>query len=206
MRLSEIQMRILIVLTWELRAGSDGQLASRFGLTLKRFRRLADRLRTLGLLTSWRTTALSHDMQRPLASYERGDELPDFSAIAWQLRKRWLSATRIPVRVYWATSAAAHIVGGVGGPLKRPLQLQHDLGVAEIWARRTPEPEQKWISEDIFRSWYLREAKAKVPDALLVDERDNQVKRVLEYGGQYSRQRLAEFHRYWASRAPYEIW
>jgi hypothetical protein len=52
----------------------------------------------------------------------------------------------------------------------------------------------------------LREAHTKVPDALLVDESGKQIKRVLEYGGQYSAQRLENFHRYWSTRAPYEIW
>ena len=47
---------------------------------------------------------------------------------------------------------------------------------------------------------------AKVPDALLVDESGKQIKRVLEYGGQYSVQRLENFHRYWSTRTPYEIW
>jgi hypothetical protein len=46
----------------------------------------------------------------------------------------------------------------------------------------------------------------KVPDALLLDASGKQIKLVLEFGGQYSRKRLEAFHRYWASRAPYEIW
>ena len=56
MRLSENQMRVLIILTWELRVASESQLASRLGLTLTRLRQLAHRLKKHGLLTSWRTT------------------------------------------------------------------------------------------------------------------------------------------------------
>ena len=145
-------------------------------------------------------------MAGPLASCGRGDSPPDFSSIAWQLRKRWLQAPRIPARILWATEAATHLVGGVGGRIRQPLQVQHDLGVAEIWARRPIESDLKWISEDIFRCWYVRDARTKVPDALLVDASANKVKRVLEYGGQYSRKRLEDFHRYWSGRAPYEIW
>ncbi len=206
MRLSETQMRLLIVLTWELRVASEDQLASGLGLTLTQLRQLGRRLRKHGLLNSWRTTTLSHDMVRPLANWSRGDNQPDFSAIAWQLRRRWLKAPRVPARVLWATIAATHLVGGVGGRLRQPLQLHHDLGVAEIWARRSKEPDLKWISEDIFRCWYVRDVRTKVPDALLVNEGGNQVRRVLEYGGQYSRGRLEDFHRYWSGRAPYEIW
>ncbi len=206
MRLSENQMRVLIILTWELRVASEAQLASRLGLTLTQLRQLVHRLSKHGLVTSWRTTTLRLDLQGPLASYGRGDDQPDFRALAWQLRKRWRESPRIPTRVCWATSAATHLVGGVGGRLRQPLQLDHDLGVAEIWARRSGEPDLKWISEDIFRNWFLREARTKVPDALLVDESGKQVKRVLEYGGQYSAQRLEDFHRYWSARTPYEIW
>jgi hypothetical protein len=206
MRLSNTQMRLLIILTWELRVGSEGQLASRLDIRLTELRSLGRRLHKHGLLSSWRTSVLSHDMAGPLASCGRGDSPPDFSSIAWQLRKRWLQAPRIPARILWATGAATRLVGGVGGRIRQPLQVQHDLGVAEIWARRPIESDLKWISEDIFRRWFVRDARTKVPDALLVDASANKVKRVLEYGGQYSRKRLEDFHRYWSGRAPYEIW
>ena len=206
MRLSHNQMRLLIILTWELRVASEAQLASGLGVSLTQLRQLVRRLAKQGLVTSWRTTMLSLELHGPLASHVRGSDTPDFASLAWQLRKRWRQAPRIPARVCWATSAATQLVGGVGGRLRQPLQLDHDLGVAEIWARRLREPDLNWISEDVFRNWFLRASRTKVPDALLVAEDRTQIKRVLEYGGQYSAIRLEDFHRYWSSRAPYEIW
>ena len=206
MRLSKTQMRLLIVLTWELRVGSETSLAAGLGLDVMQLRSMAQRLRKQGLLNSWRTSSMRHDIFAPLAAFQRGDSLPDFSSLAWKLRKRWLQTPRIPTRIYWASAAATNLVGGVGGRIRQPLQVEHDLGVAEIWAKRRKEADLTWISEDIFRSWYVRDARTKVPDALLVDAEAKTVKRVLEYGGQYSRQRLEAFHGYWSSRAPYEIW
>lgn len=206
MRLSQNQFRALYTLTWELRTAHEQQLADGLGLSLPQVQRMLRRLRRQGLVHTWRTTSLRLDLAGPLANFERGGEVADFKPLAWQLRKRWQQSPRVSVRVCWASHAATELVGGVGGRLRQPLQLDHDLGVAEIWARRRKQANVTWISEDIFRSWYLRDKHAKVPDALLLNLERTKVLRVLEFGGQYAARRLKNFHRYWASRAPYEIW
>jgi hypothetical protein len=204
MRLSEFEIQILVVLTGQLRTASEDQLANGLGVGLRRLIRVRRRLENLQLLQSWKTGIPRYELAGPLEWFGVGDALPDFGSIAWQLRKRFEHVRMAPARVVWATARAARIVGGVGGRLRRPLQLDHDLGVAEIWTQRTLETDRRWISEDIFRSWFVSER--KVPDALLLDASGKQIKLVLEFGGQYSRKRLEAFHRYWASRAPYEIW
>jgi hypothetical protein len=199
-------LRILTTLTWELRTASEGQLARGLQLSLPEVQACCRALRKRKLLDAWRTSVPVHDLVGPLVLGARDSKTPDFGSIAWQLRKRWEQSSRRVQRMLWANTAAVNLVGGVGGKLRQPLQLDHDLGVAEIWACRHNEPTLQWISEDIYRSWFVRSAKDKVPDALLIDPDGNVVKRVLEYGGQYSRRRLEAFHRYWSTRAPYEIW
>lgn len=206
MRLTKTQLRILTVLTWELRLAKDVQLALKLGLSASQIRRMLRRLRNVGLLHSWTTSDLSHELAGPLVRFDRGDCRPDFGAVAWQLQSRWLHTRRARAQVIWASEAATKLVGGVGGRIRQPLQVQHDLGVAEIWSRRPDEDGLKWISEDIFRRWYVRDARTKVPDALLINESGQTVKCAIEYGGQYSRRRLEAFHRYWSTRCPYEIW
>jgi len=60
-----------------------------------------------------------------------------------------------------------------------------------------------WYSEDIVRRWF-HGVNPKIPDALIVDSDEN-VLRVMEYGGQYSRRRLESFHRHW-KHLPWELW
>ena len=199
-------IRIMKTLTWELRAAGEAQLARGLELSLSEVQACCRILRKRKLISAWRTSVPVHDLAGPLAMGTRGSSIPDFSSLAWQLRKRWQQIPRRAERVLWANAAAVNVVGGVGGKLRQPLQLEHDLGVAEIWACRRTEPTLQWISEDIYRAWFVRTAKDKVPDALLIDTDANVVRRVLEYGGQYSRKRLEAFHRYWSHRAPYEIW
>jgi hypothetical protein len=103
------------------------------------------------------------------------------------------------------------VVGGVGGRLRQALQLQHDLGVAEIWARRGQDAGPRWLSEDAYRAHCQLERKSKVPDAVILDTRapdkHGALLRVIEFGGRYSRQRLENFHRFWSRRGvDYEIW
>ena len=98
--------------------------------------------------------------------------------------------------------------GGVGGRLRQPMQLQHDLAVTAVYIARqkdTPEDET-WVGEDAYRVLLHPRALVKVPDALIVDQQ-HKPRRVVELGGMYGPRRLRGFHRYWASRRiPYEIW
>lgn len=106
--------------------------------------------------------------------------------------------------VNWATPKAAHLLAGCSGWGRQPLQIEHDLGTTAMYVSSRPyQSDAIWYGEDIVRRRFSRVNK-KVPDVLLVDRSDNILK-VMEYGGQYSRQRLEEFHRTW-QQYPWEIW
>jgi hypothetical protein len=205
MRLGDIDQRLLTVLTWRCRAGLEDQLASILGTTVSCLRQATAKLKRERLVSSRDVTAVSYELERPLAAFARGEQIPDFGALQWELQRRWRNAARRPARALWATRFATRLVGGVGGRLRQPLQLQHDLGVTEIYARRTLRPKETWISEDVYRSLWKQGDMGKVPDALLVDP-EGRLLRAVEFGGRYSRQRLEDFHTFWATRLPYEIW
>lgn len=84
-------------------------------------------------------------------------------------------------------------------------QMTHDLHVGEVLLsyRRRGYDLRRWVGEDYFpATWPLRER----PDALLIDER-GRFSRVIEYGGDYSVDRLLKSHQA-AARVDlaYEIW
>ena len=71
-----------------------------------------------------------------------------------------------------------------------------------------PECAHQWVGEDILRRDYAPYCSSlkSIPDGAFVS--DGQVLRVIEYGGQYTTERLrrfdAHFHR--KHGIPYEIW
>jgi hypothetical protein len=127
---------------------------------------------------------------------------PQFGAISWQGRRRIRAGTAKPARIYWATHQAARIVGGVGGKLRQPWQLQHDLGVTSVYLllRRTcPTLAEHWVSEDMYRLEFGQRRGEKIADAFLVNP-PGQVYRVIEFVGDYSTKRLRDFHNFWCRR------
>ncbi len=111
---------------------------------------------------------------------------------------------RQPHTVNWATPKAANLMAGYSGWGRQPLQIEHDLGTTAMYVSSRPcQSDVIWLSEDIIRRRFSG-VKKKVPDVLLVDRHDRILK-VMEYGGQYSRKRLEDFHRTW-QQYPWEIW
>lgn len=111
---------------------------------------------------------------------------------------------RQPHIVNWATPKAANLLAGCTGWGRQPFQLEHDLGTTAIYVSSRPyQSDVIWYGEDIVRRRFSAVNK-KVPDVLLVDRHDNILK-VVEYGGQYSRHRLEDFHHTW-KQYPWEIW
>ncbi|MCA9047201.1 MAG: hypothetical protein KDA89_00635, partial [Planctomycetaceae bacterium] len=109
-----------------------------------------------------------------------------------------------PHTVNWATPKAANLLAGCTGWGRQPLQIEHDLGTTAIYVSSRPyQSDVIWYGEDIVRR-RISAVNKKVPDVLLVDRRDNILK-VMEYGGQYSRRRLEDFHRTWKQYS-WEIW
>jgi len=133
---------------------------------------------------------------------------PPWHSISWQLQRRYSAARPVRVWISWATRPAVALVGGTGGRLRQPLQVQHDLGVAAVYVSRRSQPcsDKQWIGEDAYRSLLRSSDRSKIPDALIVDQH-NRICRAIEFGGLYSPARLEGFHRYWAKKGiPYEIW
>ena len=101
-----------------------------------------------------------------------------------------------------------HNLFGRGVVPRRPklTQITHDLHVAEVflaYCTRGFDVQRRWVLEDYFPdTWPIREQ----PDAILLDE-EGKFLRAVEYGGDYSVERLEKLHhalaRIWL---PYEIW
>lgn len=146
--------------------------------------------------------------RRPYASWQPMLASPPFGAISWRGRRRIRAGTAKPTRIYWATHRAARTVGGIGGKLRQPWQLQHDLGVTSVYlllCRTEPALAEHWVSEDIYRREFIQCRRDKIADAFLLNPA-GQVYRVIEFVGDYSTQRLRDFHRFWSRRRiPYEL-
>ena len=144
----------------------------------------------------------------PLATWQPGDRCPDCGAIAWQGRQRIRQTRPRRLRVYCATHHAANLVGGIGGKLRQPWQLQHDLGVTAVYLhlrRDAPERAEHWISEDLYRQQYGQKRGEKIADGFVVSS-GGVIQQVMEFVGDYSAGQLREFHAYWSRRrTAYEL-
>ena len=142
----------------------------------------------------------------PMVSWQHGDEDPDFYWVSSQLSQR----ARVPAkltRIVLAT-AKAHTMFGSGCNRKKLklTQATHDLQVAEILFHYRQEnrlADANWRSEEqLPANWFFKQR----PDAWLTDA-SGSVIRALEYGGDYTPDRLYDLHVALASLAiPYEIW
>ena len=95
---------------------------------------------------------------------------------------------------------------GTKPPNVKLTQVTHDLFVSEVFLnyfRRGLDMATHWIGEDrLPREWPVSER----PDGLLVDE-DGKCLRAVEYGGDYSIDRLVSLHAAFTSvPVPYELW
>jgi hypothetical protein len=208
MRLTTRDQRLLQLLTTQVRVASDDQLARVVGAS----RSIRPRLRVLGadcLLRRASLVVARPPVARPLADFRPGDAAPDCGAIAWRLQVRWRTASNRRLTINWATARAARLFGGVGGRLRQPFQVAHDLVVTDVYlqrSRRDPSTGRRWLGEDVYRRRAGRGAHRKVPDAVLLDD-SGEVTCALEIGGLYSARRLLAFHRHCRRRGwSYEIW
>ncbi len=151
--LTDAELRLLSLLTWKTRAAADVQLASVVGITdskrpafVRRLKQLARR----GFLSRHCVSIALLVPEAPLVNWLPDLPEADWQAVAWKLQHRWneLSATRVWINV--ATRQAASVVGGVGGRLRQPMQLQHDLAMTAVYLVRQAVcvPGEIWIGED----------------------------------------------------------
>lgn len=210
--LTDVDQVILDLLTWRTRIATSTQVVRLLACTQQTSSRIEPRFKNLiraGLIERAKAVVALPRIDGPLFSWSPGNDEPDCNALAWHLERRWRSATSRRLTVYWATRRAVHLVGGIGGRLRQPLQMQHDLGTTAVLLCRTqtdPSTVERWLSEDIFRL-HFRDAKGgKVPDAVLCAE-DGTIVVAIEFGGLYSSERLRRFHRHFARKSlDYELW
>ena len=168
------------------------------------------KLKRWGLVESFRFDSIVLDLQSPLLIWEAGDEAPsDFSKIAWRAKSRFFGAESQQQQILLATDAAESLFGGVGGSLRQPDQIMHDLGTSSVYvAKKCGEHQSNsnWIGEDVLRRSWRHLGVRKIPDAAIIE--NEKVVNVIEFAGRdYGKAYLEKFHLYWQRRAtPYEIW
>lgn len=171
-------------------------------------RRRLHELRTVDLVQSQQVMVLqSLALLHPLCQWSPGEPPPNFGRVAWLLHHR-TTGRRVAQRVYLATTRAAHRFGGArSGRIAQPFQVAHDLGVTEMYLallKTRPELALQWIDEDRLAPYRRRQ---KLPDAIIAVHPSALPQLVLEYGGDYGKRRLLDFHEDNRERGlPYEIW
>ncbi len=204
-RLAEADRLILDTLTCRVRIASEAQLQDACGGGV---RRPLSRLQQHGFLSRATVAVRLPAVAEPLLIWTPGDRAPDAGALAWQLQKRWTGIAPQVSTVWWATARAARLMGGVGGRLRQPLQVAHDLGVAAVYFNRLSAGRQgvDWIGEDRYRREFKPARREKVADAVELTP-SGEITRAIEFGGAYPARRVMDFHRYWSRRqVPYELW
>jgi hypothetical protein len=155
--------------------------------------------------------AAFYEVTDPIATRSPGGLVPDFGALAWQLELRWRTVKSRRVTVCWATSRAARLYGGMATFDRRSSQLEHDLGTASVLVRlheTRPELADQWVGEEILRRDFAPQSRSmkKIPDGAIV--LNDQIVRVVEFGGKYSATRLRQFDAHFCRkhRIPYDLW
>lgn len=200
---------ILRTLTTKVRLFSLRQIANLWwngdlANTRRRLRQLAE----AELLLSAKVMARPIlQLEAPIVDWRPGDISPDCGKIANICQSR---IRRIPVRttgVFIATVRTARLFGGrCRGELTHPAQATHDLGVAAVWIRLFTNGQEiaaAWVGEDILSH---TRAGQKCPDAFIVAGNGSVIS-VVEFGGDYDRNRIQAFHDDCLQRIlPYQLW
>lgn len=207
MQFSPAHISLLELLTWHVRLATDDQAREKLsldGCDSDSAVRLLRQLTRAGLIHREQIDVGVFDLHEPICVWSPGCRPPNLGSVAWRLFVRAQQVHRRRMMVNWATLAAASLMGGVCGRLRQPLQTEHDLGTTAMHlASLQRDADLIWYGEDIIRRRFADRVK-KIPDAVLVDRSENIVK-VMEFGGQYSRRRLTQFQRCWRT-THWEIW
>ena len=108
-----------------------------------------------------------------------------------------------------ATDTAERLFGGVGGSLRQPNQITHDLGTSSVYVAKQLDETfsgSAWTGEDVIRRSWRHLGIRKIPDAAIIQ--DEQITNVIEFAGRdYGKAYLEKFHLFWQNHATsYEIW
>ena len=167
------------------------------------------RLKQAGLVDSFSLSMPVPKLKAPLAITGSDDPDPDMGPLAWALKKRWENAESRTLDICYATAKAAKVFGGVGGRIRQPLQVSHDLMAASAFFRRLethPNDAHLWRSEMLIRSYCP--TTPFLPDAVILDRDYRAPARAIEIGGAtYGRKKLLQFAQNRSRlRLPFEIW
>lgn len=204
---NERDITVLRALSRNVRLFGQRQLAeSLWHGDVANARRRIRRFTALGLVHRQVTMARPlPELLAPIAHWHPGQPGPDFGQIAFQLQSRWrYQALRSTV----VLTPTPTVVDHFGGRQKATLssQVSHDLGVSAVWLwfyRNHPNLAEAWRGEDLIDD---SEPGESLPDAALVDQNENHTV-LIEFGGDYNAQRVAEFHDDAEHRnLPYQIW
>lgn len=191
---------ILEILTTKARLATSLQLLEFLNLNLPTVLRILRAMKTQGWLESAKGAFRQPDLISPILTWQPAQAQPNFHSLAHKLDSRWASTEPTPCHLWWASSLAVEEFGGVGGQLRQPLQIEHDLTVTEVFLRRGRSA--NWRMEDLFDE---DEFGTKIPDAMISD--NSGAITVIEIGGQYSASRLEAFHLAMENlNLPYELW
>ncbi len=208
--LTERDREILDTLVRRVRVLSIRQIATHWWPGRESGRRLASRrlakLESAGWVECYRLMARPElALDGPLVVWAMGQPMPNFDALAYQLRSRWKEPAE-NTEVVVATAHAGRLLGGYGGRRPRPSEATHDLHMASIYlkvCRKNAMLASTWLSEE-FLARQRPKRRGKVPDAMVSH---NHHPLIIEFGGAYAAPKLREFHDYCASQNwPYEIW
>lgn len=169
-------------------------------------RRLQE-LQSRGLLEAF--TAYAHpelSLLHPVYDWTPGRDAPNFGALSYQLVSRWIEP-HAPVPAVIATREAGVSFGGYGGKRPKRVEENHDVHLAAVFLRlraTSPQLAECWQSEETIRRSRPNAPGEKLPDAIV---RFNGGQKVVDFGGEYSAEKLESFHRWAEEKAlPYEFW
>jgi len=208
---SEFLMRVL---TRQVRAVTLDQatrIADSNGLPKVSIRPLLARLIEMGVIETSPMVVAYPRVQDRIVLWHKHREAPDHEKTRWQLSRRWAEVEPASSPVYWATPKAERFYGGVAGMLNHTGQIEHDLGTTEVLTlayERHRKWASDWVGEDLLKREYpqLADQLKATPDAVTLDAH-NDIFKAIEFGGQYTTERLQRLHGAFASRAiRYELW
>lgn len=208
--LTERDRSVLDVLTTCVRLLSLPQIARTFWRQVRvpvvAARRRLTVLEEAGLLDCLTVLARPElTLTAPVIRWMPGIAPPNFGSAAHQLQARW-DQPPMPTIVVVATARAGHWRGGQGGRRPRTSEATHDLHLAAVYLKflaEQPDLAKFWVSESsLVQS--ARVAGMRLPDAMIQGPEE---RKVIEFGGAYSKSKLAEFHAFCCQeKLAYEVW
>lgn len=210
MQLSLFGRLVVDTLTWRLRVIADSQLEALATDTTDLNRNL-DSLMRKGVLESFSMPVSLLTLKAPLYCWHPANPgEPDYGKICWHAEQRLRKRPVVRHTVFRATELAERQFGGVGGKIRQPFQLVHDLGTASVFVAHTMAHSQAsdcgWTSEDILRRFFRHLNLRKIPDALII--KNDKPSSAIEFVGKdYSVKQIRRFHQYWTKKhTPYQLW